>query len=149
ASPIPIVANGGDLVRAGLVASMNRPGGNVTGVNALLFELSGKHLSLLHDLVPKAATNAVLFDPGLRSDTALRGARDAAAALGQKLLALEAGTAEEIDAQFASLGAILVTVSRFSHSGGADRDACCTPPHPRTLSPARVCRSRRPHELWV
>jgi putative tryptophan/tyrosine transport system substrate-binding protein len=116
ASPIPIVTNGGDLVRAGLAASMNRPGGNVTGVNALLFELSGKHLSLLHDLVPKAATIAVLFDPGLQSDTALRGARDAAAAHLQKLLVLEAGTAEEIDAQFARLDreaadAMLVTVS--------------------------------------
>jgi putative ABC transport system substrate-binding protein len=122
ASPIPIVMTfGGDPVRVGLVASMNRPGGNVTGVSGLSGQLSGKHLSLLHDLVPKAATIAALVDsiqergePSL----ALRDARDAAAALGQKLLILEAGTAEEIDAQFASLDrepadAMLVITSPF------------------------------------
>jgi putative ABC transport system substrate-binding protein len=121
--PIPIVmAYGADPVRFGLVASMNRPGGNVTGVNVLLAELSGKHLSLLHDLVPKAATIAALVDPSVRGvenlAVALTDARDAAAALGQKLLVLEAGTAEEIDAQFAGLGqepadAMLVIVSPF------------------------------------
>jgi putative ABC transport system substrate-binding protein len=59
ASPIPIVfIFGENPVSLGLVASMYRPGGNVTGVNNLLAELSGKHLSLLHDLVPKAATIA-------------------------------------------------------------------------------------------
>jgi len=102
---------------------MNRPGGNVTGVNALTGELSGKQLGLLHDLVPKAATIAVLFDrqANVRSANvrpALRDARDAAAVLGQKLLVLEAGTADEIDAQFASLDrvpadAMLVTTSPF------------------------------------
>ena len=84
---------------------MNRPGGNVTGTAALSNELSGKQLGLLHDLVPKAATIAALLDARLSSGetTILREARDAAAALGQKLLVLEAGTAEEIDAQFARL----------------------------------------------
>ena len=121
ASPIPIVFNaGGDPVSTGLVASMNRPGGNVTGVYPLTGDLSGKQLGLLHDLVPKAATITVLFDPRARSREiiALRDARDATAALGQKLLVLEASTAEEIDAQFASLDqkpadAMLVTVSPF------------------------------------
>jgi putative ABC transport system substrate-binding protein len=122
ASPIPIVFSmGADPVSRGLVASMNRPGGNMTGVNTLLSELSGKRLGLLHDVVPKAATIAALFDPSLTGETnriALMDARDAAAALGQKLLVLEAGTAEEIDAQFASLdrepaGAMLVAVSPF------------------------------------
>src|SRR5262249_55269789 len=106
ASPIPIVfITGGDPVRFGLVASMNRPGGNVTGINTLTDELSGKQLGLLHDLVPKAATIAVLVSPSQATDyrIALRDARDAAAALGQKLLVLEASTADEIDAQFASL----------------------------------------------
>src|SRR6516165_6159706 len=99
---------------------MNRPGGNVTGVSALTSELSGKQLGLLRDLVPKAVTIAALVDRILRStqSPALRDARNAAAALGQKLLVLEAGTAEEIDAQFASLDrvpadAMLVTVSPF------------------------------------
>src|SRR6516162_4036113 len=63
ASPIPIViAAGGDPVRDGLVASLNRPRGNVTGVNNELGELSGKYLGLLRDLVPKAATIAALVD---------------------------------------------------------------------------------------
>jgi putative ABC transport system substrate-binding protein len=121
ASPIPIVFNtGADPVRFGLVASLNRPGGNVTGINAFSAELSGKELGLLRDLVPKAATIAALFDPRApsRESIALRDARGAVATLGQKLLVLEAGTAEEIDAQFARLNqepadAMLVTTSPF------------------------------------
>jgi putative ABC transport system substrate-binding protein len=120
ASPIPIVFNFGENpVRFGLVASMNRPGGNATGINSLVSELSGKQLGLLHDLVPKAATVAVLSDPRGRSqENRLRDARDATAALGQKLIVLEASTTDEIDAQFASLeqqpaDAMLVTVSPF------------------------------------
>jgi putative ABC transport system substrate-binding protein len=122
-APIPIVLiTGVDPVRAGLVASMNRPGGNVTGLSALVSELSGKHLGLLHDLVPKAATIAVLTDPipsqPGRDTIILRDVRDATAALGQKLLVLQASTADEIDAQFASLDrvpadAMLVTTSPF------------------------------------
>ena len=103
ASPIPIVfGTGGDPVGMGLVASINRPGGNATDVNTLVSELSGKQLGLLRDLVPKAATIAVLVDPSLAA-AALRDARDAAAVLGQKLLVLEASTAEEVDAEFARL----------------------------------------------
>jgi len=120
-SPIPIVLiTGADLVRLGLVASMNRPGGNVTGVNTLVAELAGKQLGLLHDLVPKAATVVALIDPRQPSGETitLPDARVATAALGQKLLVLEAGTAEAIDAQFASLDrepadAMLVNVSPF------------------------------------
>jgi putative ABC transport system substrate-binding protein len=102
---IPIVFMVGlDPVRTGLVTSMNRPGGNVTGVNALVSELSGKHLSLLRDLVPRAVTIAALRDSGSGvSSIVLADARNAATALGRKLLVLEAGTAEEIDAQFARL----------------------------------------------
>jgi putative ABC transport system substrate-binding protein len=116
ASPIPIVINSADPVELGLVASMNRPGGNVTGVYNLLPEVLGKHLGLLRDLVPKAATIAALVDS--RRHIALQDARDAAVALGQKLLVLEASTAEEIDERFASLDrepadAMLVTVSPF------------------------------------
>jgi hypothetical protein len=99
---------------------MNRPGGNVTGVNVLGGELSGKQLGLLHDLVPKAATIAALFDARVPSGETviLRDARDATTALGQKLLVLEASTPEEIDAQFARLNkepadAMLVTVCPF------------------------------------
>jgi putative ABC transport system substrate-binding protein len=121
ASPIPIVVSAGvDPVGMGLVASMNRPGGNVTGVTSLVAELSGKQLGLLHDLVPKAATIAALVDLNqtIGGAIALRDARAAAAALGQKLLVLEASTADEIDAQFARLNqepadAMLVSASPF------------------------------------
>jgi putative tryptophan/tyrosine transport system substrate-binding protein len=104
ASPIPIVfITGADPVHFGLVASMNRPGGNVTGVNTLVSELSGKQLGLLRDLVPRAVTIAALVDPIQRSGgtvaLALRDTREAAAVLGQKLRVLEAGTVEEIDVQ--------------------------------------------------
>jgi putative ABC transport system substrate-binding protein len=120
-SPIPIILNiGADPIRFGLAVSMNRPGGNVTGVNTLTAELAGKHLGLLHDLVPQGATIAALVDPGMQSreNIALREARAAVVALGQKLLVLEANTAEEIDAQFASLDrepadAMFVAVSPF------------------------------------
>jgi putative ABC transport system substrate-binding protein len=120
-SPIPIVfLVGRDPVNMGLVASINRPGGNVTGIYTLLNELPGKQFGLLHDLVPKAETIVTLVDPNLTNaeSSALRYARDAAAALGQKLLVLQAGTAEEIDAQFSKLDrepadAMLVTVSPF------------------------------------
>src|SRR5262249_54962728 len=121
ASPIPIViTTGGDPVRDGLVASLNRPRGNVSGVNNELGELSGKHLGLLRDLVPKAATIAALVDPGgpIRENIILRDARDATSALGQKLLVLQASTVEEIDAQFARLDqepadAMLVAIAPF------------------------------------
>jgi putative ABC transport system substrate-binding protein len=119
ASPIPIVfGTGGDPVRQGFVASMNRPGGNVTSVSSLTGELSAKQLGLLPDLVPKAATIATLVNLIQRSGEIIRDARDAAVTLGQKLLALEAGTADEIDAQFARLerepaDAMLVTTSPF------------------------------------
>jgi putative ABC transport system substrate-binding protein len=121
ASPIPIVFVGGiDPVRFGLADRINRPGGNVTGVNTLSGELLGKQLGLLRDLVPKAATVAAIIDPKqpIAETITLPDARGAAAALGQKLLVLEASTVEEIDAQFASLDhepadAMLVTVSPF------------------------------------
>jgi putative ABC transport system substrate-binding protein len=158
ASLTPIVFGvGDDPVRVGLVASMNRPGGNATGTYSLGNELSGKQLGLLHDLVPKAATIAVLFDSRAprQENPAMQHARDAAAALRQKLLVLEASTAEEIEAQFARLKqepADAMFVDRqpvFYHAGETDRGTRGTPSHPHNLRAARVCRSRRPHELWV
>src|SRR5262249_45107291 len=121
ASPILIVfAFGADPVGMGLVASMNRPGGNITGVNTMSIHLVGKHLGLLHNLVPKAGTIAALIDPKQPSaeTITLPGAHDATATLGRKLLVLEASTAEEIDARFANFDqepadAMLVTASPF------------------------------------
>jgi putative ABC transport system substrate-binding protein len=104
ASQIPVVFNVGlDPVQFGLVASMNRPGGNITGVSTLVGELTGKNLGLLRELVPNAAIFALLADSSGADPFAERDARDAVARLGLRLVALSAGTDSEIDAAFASL----------------------------------------------
>ena len=102
---IPIVFNTGiDPVKLGLVASLNRPGGNVTGVNFLNAATEAKRLGLLHDLVPNASLIAVLRNP-TRPDAAdqLGDVQEAARTLGKKLLVLDASTGSEIDAGFAIL----------------------------------------------
>jgi putative tryptophan/tyrosine transport system substrate-binding protein len=102
-SQIPIVFNGGpgDPIQAGLVASFNRPGGNVTGINPLVGAPAPKHMSLLHELVPKARTIAALR--GIISGPWLQDAQKAAASLGLQLLVLNADSESEISAAFASL----------------------------------------------
>jgi putative ABC transport system substrate-binding protein len=103
ASQIPIVfAAGADPVRAGLVSSLNRPGGNMTGVYSLAAEMMGKQLGLLHELVPNAKTIALLLDPGIGQGQGPRDAREGAATLGLQLLVLNAATEGEIDAAFAA-----------------------------------------------
>src|SRR5262249_60655835 len=65
---IPIVfSSGGDAVKIGLVTSLNRPGGNVTGVNIIFGALGGKRLGLLHELAPAASTIALLVKPNYPS----------------------------------------------------------------------------------
>jgi putative ABC transport system substrate-binding protein len=121
ASQIPIVfITGLDPVRLGLVASFNRPGGNVTGISTLVSQLTGKSLGLLHELVPNAKTIALLLDPSTSgsSDVQLRDAREAAATLGLQLNVLNAGTDSELDAAFATLnqqpvGAMVVPTYPF------------------------------------
>jgi putative ABC transport system substrate-binding protein len=99
----PIVFNSGvDPVQAGLVASINRPGGNVTGVVSQNGELVGKLMGLLHELVPTARTIAVLANPA-SALVADADAQRAAAALGLQLRILHARTDGEIEASFASL----------------------------------------------
>jgi putative ABC transport system substrate-binding protein len=104
-STIPVVfAFGGDPVEAGLVASLNRPGGNVTGVGWFSTELGAKRLGLLHELVPNAAVFALLINP--RDSGAARQSADVAAAvrtLGRTLHVVDAGSATEIDTAFAAL----------------------------------------------
>jgi ABC-type uncharacterized transport system substrate-binding protein len=102
---IPIVfGEGEDAVQLGLVASLARPGGNVTGVNFFSGEVVAKRLRLLHDLVPKAVRVGVLLDPANASSAknALREVQDAAPAIGLQIQILNASTIGEIDAVFAS-----------------------------------------------
>jgi len=86
-STIPIVFNmGGDPVRFGLVASMNRPGANVTGVSMFTAELSAKRLGLLHEMVPKIATVGVLINPeNANAQNQTKELADAARALGLEI----------------------------------------------------------------
>ena len=103
---IPIVFGvGEDPVRLGLVASLARPGGNVTGINFLSVEIVAKRLRLLHDLLPKAVRVAVLVNPANAStaETILREVQEAAPAMGLQIQILNATTIGEIDAAFATL----------------------------------------------
>jgi putative ABC transport system substrate-binding protein len=103
---IPIVFGvGEDPVRLGLVASLARPGGNVTGVNFFNTEVTAKELRLLHDLVPKAVRIAVLVNPAnaTTAKPTLREVQEAAPTLGLQIRILNATTIGEIDAAFATL----------------------------------------------
>jgi putative ABC transport system substrate-binding protein len=102
---IPIVSMvGSDPVALGLVASLNRPGGNVTGVTFLASELGPKRLQLLHELVPRATTIVYLVNPSsLNSELTIQDFRVAASSIGKKLVVLNGGTAAEIDAAFAAM----------------------------------------------
>jgi len=104
-STIPIVFNiGDDPVRLGLVASLARPGGNVTGVNNFIYELVAKRLTLLLELVPSAIRVAVLVNPvNVQTETTLRDVEAAARQAGLQIQVAKASTAREIDAAFAAL----------------------------------------------
>jgi putative tryptophan/tyrosine transport system substrate-binding protein len=101
---IPIVfAMGGDPVKLGIVASLSRPGGNITGVSFLINGLAGKEIELLHDLLPKATVIGFLVNPkspNAESDT--REVQEAVDVFGQKLVVAKASTESEIDSAFAS-----------------------------------------------
>jgi putative ABC transport system substrate-binding protein len=103
---IPIVfAAGFDPVEVGLVASLSRPGGNITGVTILDVELGPKRLELLHELVPAATMMAALVNPTdpTRAETTVRGLQAAARTLGLQLHVLHASSDHELDTVFASL----------------------------------------------
>jgi putative ABC transport system substrate-binding protein len=103
---IPIVFSvGEDPVRLGLVASLARPGGNLTGMNFLVQEVAAKRLRLLHDLVPKAVRVAVLVNPANApsSETTLRDVKEAAPILGLQIQILNATTSGEIDEAFTTV----------------------------------------------
>jgi putative ABC transport system substrate-binding protein len=100
--PIVFVVNE-DPVRLSLVASLARPGGNLTGINTFGAELVAKRLELLRELVPAAARMAVLVNPTSRAaETTLRDVEAAARAMGLQIQVLNASTSREIDAAFAT-----------------------------------------------
>jgi putative ABC transport system substrate-binding protein len=117
---IPIVFSaGGDPVKEGLVASLNRPGGNLTGVHFFGGVLGAKRLELLRQLAPNATTIAVLVYPNTPNTEAERKDVQAAAqAIGQQLIMLDASSDRDIDAAFATFvqrgaGALLAGSSAF------------------------------------
>jgi putative ABC transport system substrate-binding protein len=103
---IPIVfVSGEDPVRLGLVNSLARPGGNMTGVNIFVNEVATKRLELLRELVPGLARVAVLFNPANfpSTEVTLRDIADAARTMGLQVQVISANTVSEIDAAFANL----------------------------------------------
>ena len=118
-STIPIVSTGEDLVKLGLVDSLNRPGGNVTGVTLLTTDIGSKRLGLLHELVPNATTIALMHNPtGPGVMRYLQDVQSAARNLGRQTQVLNATNEGEIDAAFLALarerpGALLVSADPF------------------------------------
>jgi putative tryptophan/tyrosine transport system substrate-binding protein len=102
---IPIVFNtAGDPVQMGLVASLNRPGGNATGAANMHMEVAAKRFGLLHELLPKAARFAMLINPNSRNAKfEIAEAREAGSTIGRQIDILTAGSDREIDIAFANL----------------------------------------------
>ena len=103
---IPIVfGTGDDPVQLGLVTSLARPGGNVTGVNMFVMEVVAKRLRLLHDLLPKASRVAVLINPhnDFSAKPTLRGIQEAAPGVGLQIQVFNASTIDEIDTAFTAI----------------------------------------------
>lgn len=135
-STIPIVfTTGADPVAEGLVASLARPGGNLTGFSILVSELMPKRLELLSELVPQARVIACLVNPNnAASERGVRDLQEAARNKGVQVAIVKAGTESEIDAAFATLaqlhaGALVVDADPFFSSqreqlvASASRDA--------------------------
>ena len=120
---IPIIfVTGADPVEAGLVSSISRPGGNITGVSFFDIPVTGKRLALLRELVPKADSIAILQDPSFSQyQTATHEIEAAARAMGQKIVTINARSEQEINAAFSTMvrsgaGALLVGAGPFLSS---------------------------------
>jgi putative ABC transport system substrate-binding protein len=118
-------APGNDPVQYGLVASFNRPGGNVTGVNDIGVDLGAKRLGLLHELLPGASRFAALVDPtNQATESTVAEVTAAASAIGRSIDVVTASTNREIDTAFASLvqkriDALWVRSFRVIQGGGS------------------------------
>ena len=120
---IPIVfTTGTDPVASGFVTSLNRPSANLTGIYFFTADLEAKRLGLLHELVPAAATIAVLLDPTyVNFDTQLKEVQEATGTLGLRIQVLRASTEQDLKASFASLAqlgaqALLVGANPFFYN---------------------------------
>jgi ABC-type uncharacterized transport system substrate-binding protein len=149
---IPIVFTAGfDPIELGLIASLNRPGGNLTGVSILNAELGPKRLELLRELLPAATTVALLINPNNPSaGTVSRELQAVARTIGLEIHVLHASTEAELDAAFATLvelraSALAIGNDPFFNS----RSAHLAEPsrHAGDLPVPRVRRGRRPDEL--
>ena len=117
---IPIVfVSGGDPVRRGLVGSLNRPGGNVTGVVFTSSDLTAKQLGVLHELVPKSASIAALLEPAApEPELQMRETEEAGRTIGRQVLIVKAADERDFAAAFGTIvpagaGALLVGPSAF------------------------------------
>ena len=117
---IPIVFTlSSDPVKFGVVASLNRPGGNITGVTLLAYKLDAKRVEMAHELVPRVAVIALLENPNSpQADTQSADVEAAARAIGQRLVPLKASSENDFEAAFATLvsekaGALLVSADPF------------------------------------
>src|SRR5262245_9338188 len=148
-SIVPIVFNmTADPVELGLVASLNRPGGNVTGIAMMGVELEAKRLELLRELVPGSTLIAMLVNPSNeQSKTQSREVQKAARAIGQQVLILSASTEQEIETAFAAFlrasrwaprwrrYVLHEPASHVRRADGTSRDPCYLP-----MEVARRCR---------
>src|SRR5262249_44144315 len=125
-STVPIIFSiADDPVQLGIVASLNRPGGLMTGVSLISGELSGKRLDLLHELVPTAGLIAILLNPNNPAEKNVRDAQEKGREKGLQVLTLTATTEREIETAFEKLvqeraGALLANPDAF-FTGNRDR----------------------------
>ena len=150
---IPVVATADDAIRAGIVASLARPGGNITGVSILATELDGKRLSLLIELIPGITRIAVLVDPETTAPAQIEQLLTEARSRGVELSIHRAGTAQEIslaiDAARAE-GAQAVDVlasALFNAHRAADDRARQRSAAAGNVPMAGLCRDRRTNLL--
>ena len=144
-STIPVVfTSSGDPVKEGLVASLNRPGGNATGLVVLLTAMEGKRLGLLREMVPTTTPIAVLLNPDVPTfETQLNDVREAARAVGQQIHVLHASSEREIDVAFTKMvevraGALLVAADPMLFS---QRERRYATPFRRSMNCASMRRS--------
>ena len=122
-STIPIVCSmGGDPVKEGLVASINRPGGNLTGVSVFTSTLEAKRLELMHELVPSTTRIAVVIDAAYpEQEEQVRQVETAARAMARQILVMRVRAESDIDAAFQTMhdqkvGAVSIAASPFNNS---------------------------------